>query len=167
MFIKKEWKLSKESVKRFNVIVGNGPSQGSLYDCWKQLKLQADLIREEAQEAVDAGKTEDFQEMIDAWADVWYTNTYLGQLLEAFGVDTKAVINEVCENNNQKFTQSYTYASESKEALEEKGIDCYIEEVVYQGEVYYTVRRNSDTKVMKLKHHQAPDLSKYVPDEFK
>ena len=159
--------MSKEAVKRFNVVCGNSPSQGSLYDVWKQLKQQAALVKEEALETFDASQEEDIQELIDGWADVWYVNTYLGQLLEAFGVDTKGVKDVVCANNAQKYTTSYTYAKESQEALEEKGTECYIETTVYEGETYYTVRRNEDQKVMKLKHHERPDLSVFVPQEFK
>jgi phosphoribosyl-ATP pyrophosphohydrolase len=159
--------VSKEAVKRFNVVCGNSPSQGSLYDVWKQLKQQAALVKEEALETFDASQEEGIQELIDGWADVWYVNTYLGQLLEAFGVDTKGVKDVVCANNAQKYTTSYTYAKESQEALEEKGTECYIETTVYEGETYYTVRRNEDQKVMKLKHHERPDLSVFVPQEFK
>lgn len=159
--------MSKEAVKRFNVVCGNSPSQGSLYDVWKQLKQQAALVKEEALETFDASQEEDIQELIDGWADVWFVNTYLGQLLEAFGVDTKGVKDVVCANNAQKYTTSYTYAKESQEALEEKGTECYIETTVYEGETYYTVRRNEDNKVMKLKHHERPDLSVFVPQEFK
>lgn len=158
--------MSKEDVKRFNVIASNAPSQGDLWECWKQLKRQMDLVYEEALEGKEAASEEDMLELIDAWADVWYTNTYLGQLLEAFGVNTKAVIEEVCKNNNQKFTTSYTYASESKEALEEKGVQCYIEQTVYQGTTYYTVCRCEDRKVMKLRNHESPELSKFLPKEF-
>lgn len=159
--------MSKKLVQVFNVVCGNSPSQGSLYDVWKQLKQQAALVKEEALETFDASQEEDIQELIDGWADVWYVNTYLGQLLEAFGVDTKGVKDVVCANNAQKYTTSYTYAKESQEALEEKGTECYIETTVYEGETYYTVRRNEDNKVMKLKHHERPDLSVFVPQEFK
>ena len=159
--------MSKELVKRFNVVCGNSPSQGDLWEVWKQLKQQAALVKEEALETFEASQEEDIQELIDGWADVWYVNTYLGQLLEAFGVDIKGVKDVVCANNAQKYTTSYTYAKESQEALEEKGTECYIETTVYEGETYYTVRRNEDNKVMKLKHHERPDLSVFVPQEFK
>lgn len=159
--------MSKSSVKAFNVIAGNGVVQGELWEVWKQLKQQAALVKEEALETFEASQEEDIQELIDGWADVWYVNTYLGQLLEAFGVDTKGVKDVVCANNAQKYTTSYTYAKESQEALEEKGIECYIETTVYEGETYYTVRRNEDNKVQKLKYHIRPELDKYIPDEFK
>lgn len=159
--------MSKKSVQVFNIVCGNAPSQGDLWEVWKQLKQQASLVKEEALETFDASQAEDFQELIDGWADVWYVNTYLGQLLEAFGVDTKGVKDVVCANNAQKYTTSYTYAKESQEALEEKGTECYIETTVYEGETYYTVRRNEDNKVMKLKYHERPDLSVFVPQEFK
>jgi len=159
--------VSKEQVKRFNVIAGNTPSQGDLYEVWKQLKLQASLVKEEALEMDAAASQEDMLEVIDGWADVWYTATYMEQLLGAFGVDVKKVKQEVCNNNNQKYTTSYTYALESKEHLEQQDVDCYVEEVVYEGEIYYTVRRSFDSKVLKLKHHQRPNIEQFVPSEFK
>lgn len=159
--------MSKSSVKAFNVIAGNGVVQGELWEVWKQLKQQAALVKEEGVEADDAAQAEDIVELIDAYCDVWYVNTYLGQLLEAYGVDVKGAIEAVCSNNSQKYTTSYTYAKESQEALEERGTECYIETTVYEGETYYTVRRNEDNKVMKLKHHERPDLSVFVPQEFK
>lgn len=159
--------MSKEAVKRFNIVCGNAPSQGDLWEVWKQLKQQASLVKEEGLEVDEGAQLEDMENLIKEWADVWYVNTYLGQLLEAFGVDTKGVKDVVCANNAQKYTTSYTYAKESQEALEDKGTACYIETTVYEGETYYTVRRNEDQKVMKLKHHERPDLSVFVPQEFK
>ena len=46
--------MSKEAVKRFNVVCGNSPSQGDLWEVWKQLKQQAALVKEEALETFDA-----------------------------------------------------------------------------------------------------------------
>lgn len=159
--------MSKAEVKKFNVVAGNAPSQGDLWECWKQIRSQVEFLREEVMEGVEAAQQEDMQEIIDAWADIWYVNTYLGQLLEAFGVDTKAVINEVCKNNSQKYTTSFSYAKESQECLENKGAECYIESTYYEGTDYFTVRRKEDGKVLKLKHHERPDISKFVPKEFK
>lgn len=159
--------MSKQSVKMFNVVAGNKPSNGDMWEVWKQLKQQAALVKEEALEACDAAEDQDMTEILDAYCDVWYTNTYLGQLLEAYGVDVKGAIDAVCSNNSQKYTTSYTYAKESQEALEDKGTSCYIETTVYDGDTYYTVCRNEDSKVMKLKHHEKPSLEQFVPKEFK
>lgn len=158
--------MSKSEVKKFNIIANNGVVQGDLWEVWKQLKQQAALVKEEALEACDAAEDQDMTEILDAYCDIWYTNTYLGQLLEAYGVDVKGAIEAVCSNNSQKYTTSYTYAKESQESLEEKGISCYIETTVYDGETYYTVCRNEDSKVMKLKHHEKPSLEQFVPKEF-
>ncbi|QDP50297.1 MAG: hypothetical protein Tp178MES00d2C33159851_87 [Prokaryotic dsDNA virus sp.] len=159
--------MSKSEVKRFNVITGNGVVQGDLWEVWKQLKQQAALVYEESLEGFEASRDEDIVELLDAYCDIWYTNTYLGQLLEAYGVDIKGAIEAVCSNNSQKYTTSYTYAKESQESLEEKGISCYIETTVYDGETYYTVCRNEDSKVMKLLHHEKPSLEQFVPEEMK
>ncbi|MNF10066.1 hypothetical protein D3C80_2108940 [compost metagenome] len=73
----------------------------------------------------------------------------------------------MCDNNDQKFTQVYNYAAESKESLEQQGVSCYIEDTWYGGELYYVVRRTEDNKILKLKNHVSPDISKYIPKEYK
>lgn len=159
--------MSKKDVTRFNIICGNSPSMGSDFEYWRQLRNQAERIYEEAKELLEATKAEDMLGVIDGWADVMYTNEYMDDLLKAGEVNTKAVWEAVCSNNNQKFTTSYTYALESKESLEGQGVDCFIEETFYEGETYYTVRRMGDLKILKLKHHEGPDIQKYLPEEFK
>lgn len=159
--------MSKSDVRKFNCISNNAPSQGSLYDVWKQLKNQASFIQSESEELSEGCKLEDMENVIKEWADVKYTLVYMEQLLQAFGVDTSAAFEAVCENNNSKFTQSYVYAQESQEHLDSKGVDCYVESTVYEGETYYTVRRSEDGKVLKLKHYESLDLSHLVPVEFR
>lgn len=159
--------MSKREVTKFNIICGNAPSMGTELEYWRQLKNQAKRVYEEAKELLDAVEAEDMLGVIDGWADVMYTNEYMDDLLSAAGVNTKGVWDDVCTNNNQKFTTSYSYALASKENLEEQGVECFIEQTVYEGEIYYTVRRNEDMKILKLKNHEKPDIEKYVPEEFK
>jgi hypothetical protein len=156
-----------QRVKMFNTMAGNSPSNGSLLDCWKQLKLQQSLVAEEAMEGDEACKVEDATELLDAAIDVFVVNTYLLQLLEGMGFDVEGATNEVLANNEQKFSSSYSYAAESKESLEEKGVPCYVEETTYNGVQYFCCKRESDGKIQKLKMHKRPELEKYVPLEFK
>jgi hypothetical protein len=140
---------------------------GTDYEYWQQLKNQAKRVYEEAKELLEAVEAEDMQQVLDGFLDVRYTNEYMEDLLVAGEVDTKKSWESVCNNNDQKFTTSYTYAMESKEALEAKGVECYVDQTQYEGEIYYVCRRDEDNKVLKLKHHESPDLSLFVPEEFK
>jgi len=159
--------VSNYRVTKFNVISGNAPHMGADYEYWKQLKHQAERVYEEAKELLDACEEENMQAVLDGFLDVRYTNEYMEDLLIAGEVDTKKAWDAVCENNDSKFTTSYTYAAESKECLADKGEECYVESVQYDGELYYTVKRNVDNKVMKLKHHESPDIGKFVPEVYK
>lgn len=159
--------MSYREITKFNAIAGNSPSMGSELEYVNQLKNQARLVYEEVCELMEAVDSENFTEILDAFLDIRYTNEYMEDLLVAGEFNVKAAWGVVCANNAQKYTTSYTYAKESQEALEEKGTECYIETTVYEGETYYTVRRNEDQKVMKLKHHERPDLSVFVPQELK
>lgn len=46
-------------------------------------------------------------------------------------------------------------------------VDCYLDSTTYEGTLYYVIRRVSDNKILKLKHHEGPDLSVFIPSEFK
>lgn len=159
--------MSNYRVTRFNHIAGNTPHLGADYEYWQQIKNQASRVLEEAQELYDAAQAEDMIGVVDGFADVRYTNEYVEDLLIAGEVETKKAWDAVCNNNDQKFTTSYTYASESKEALEQLDVDCYLDSTTYEGTLYYVIRRVHDNKILKLKHHESPDLSIFVPKEFK
>lgn len=158
--------MSKAEVKKFNYGIGSAPSMGNGYEAWKQLKLQAKLILEEANELVTACEEEDMVEALDAYCDVQYLNTWLEHLLYSFGCDTKKALDAVCENNTSKITTSYTYALMSKEVLEDNDVPCYIDQTVYEGETLYCVKRSEDGKVLKLADHKRPTLEMYVNKEF-
>lgn len=160
--------MSKKEVVRFNYGINNQPSMGDQYEVWKQLKLQAKLILEEANELIEATEQEDMVETLDAYCDIQYLNTWLEHLLYSFGCNTDKAFAEVCQNNSSKITTSYTYAQTSKEYLEKfQGGEYYIDSTTYEGETLYCVKRSEDGKVMKLKSHDRPKLEQYVIDEFK
>ncbi len=160
--------MSKKEVVRFNYGINNAPSMGDQYEVWKQLKLQAKLLLEEVNELVEAAEQEDMLETLDAYCDIEYLSTWLEHLLYSFGNETKKAFGEVCQNNSSKITTSYSYASLSKELIEETtGVECYIDSTTFEGELLYTVKRSSDGKVMKLANHERPDLIKFVAKEFK
>lgn len=159
--------MSNSRVTRFNVICGNAPHMGTDYEYWKQIKNQAKRVLEEAQELYDNAEAENILGVLDGWADVKYTNEYMEDLLVAGEVNTKKAWDAVCDNNDQKFTTSYTYAKESQDLLESNGVECYIDSITYEGTLYYAVKDIAENKVRKLLHHESPDIAKYVSQEFK
>ncbi len=159
--------MSNYRVTKFNIITGNAPHLGTDYEYWQQIKNQAKRVYEEAKELLEAAEQENMQDVLDGFLDVRYTNEYMEDLLIAGEVETKKAWEAVCTNNDSKYTTSYTYALESKEVLEEAGVECYIDQTQYEGEIYYVCRRNEDNKVLKLRLHQSPDLSAFLPKDFK
>lgn len=159
--------MSNQRVTRFNVICGNAPHMGTDYEYWRQIREQASRILEEAEELYKSAQEEDMQGVLDGFLDVRYTNEYMEDILVAGDVDTKKGWDIVCFNNDQKFTTSYSYAAESKESLEEKGVECYLDSTNYEGQTYYVVRRSEDNKILKLKFHENPSLEKCIPEIYK
>ena len=159
--------MSRKDCIKFGHAIGNIPTCGGHWEVWKQISSQALLIAEECQEMQDAMEAQDITEMMDAVMDIKFLNTYLEYLLECYGCNVKGAWESVCANNLGKTTPSYTYAQMSLDKLEEAGTECYIDCIVFEGETVYTVKRKSDSKVMKLMNHVRPDLEKFVPEELK
>lgn len=155
--------MSNYRVTRFNHLCGNAPSMGTEYEWWKQVRQQAERIKEEAEELYEAAWREDLGAVLDGYLDVKYTNEYMDDLLTANNVKTQDAFTAVCDNNDSKFTNSYTYACDSQQFHENKGVPCYIESVVFEGETWYCIRRNEDGKVLKPKHFSSVDLTPYLP----
>lgn len=160
-----------ERITKFNHIAGKAPlgfsREASEEDIWKQIEDQVERVYEEAKEMRDAVKERNMTEVLDGHLDVWYTNSYIQDLLQAINVDVKGAKVVVVENNDSKYTTSREYAEISARIYLEDDIDVYIDPYVYDNVLYYTVKRVEDNKVMKLKDHQRPELEKHVPDEWK
>lgn len=157
-------------ITKFNYIVGKPPLAGITENehlVWKQIEEQAARVLEEAKEMMKACRERNMQEILDGFVDVWYTNEYMEDLLLACGVDTKTAKNEICNNNDQKYTTSWNLAEDTRMEYFDKATATVVDEVEYEGETYYTVLRAEDNKVMKLKGHVPPNINKCVPDEWK
>lgn len=155
------------SIRKFNSIAGNYNFNGTLLECWQMLKRQTKLVEEELLETKEAASLEDATELLDGAADIYVTLIGLMQMLEGLNFKVDDALEAVCANNSQKFTTSYSYASISKEALEDKEPDMqfHICDTTYEGEIYYTVK-DQNGKIRKLKSHQRPDIGQFVNKEF-
>lgn len=158
--------MSNIRVTRFNHVVGNPPvGFDDKERFWNQIKLQASLILEEAKELYDAAEDRDIVEVIDGSTDVWYLREYVDNLLQEVGIDVYKAKEMVCDNNDQKFTTSPEYASASSQEYEIGTTE--VKDSEFENVKYYTVRRKTDGKVLKLIDHEKPDLSKLVSDELR
>lgn len=156
---------NKQRVDLFNFLKGNAPvGTYNREDFWKQIQEQAALILEKAKEQYEAAMNFDLVEVIDGFCDVDYLQEYQATLLKAAGVMLECSKDTVSLNNAQKYTVVYEFAVQSAEALKEKGEDVYINEAVYEGQVYYIVNRTSDNKVMKLLKHVPPNIASTIPE---
>lgn len=156
--------MSDRRITKFNAIKGDEPvGFEDRKSFWKQAKAQAGLVLEEAMELYQAALEEDLQEYLDGTTDVWYLNEYVDDLLKAVGINTSEAKQMVCDNNLSKFTQSELFADLSCQALKDSGTDCRVEEVEYEGELYYVIKRIPDNKVLKLRNHISPELGKCIP----
>lgn len=157
--------MVNERIAKFNKIVGNAPAeQHEKEKFWQQAILQAKLIQEEANEMVEACLNRDLVEMVDAWCDVDYLQNHAENMLGTVGVLLYQAKDQVCLNNDSKYTTSLELATMSKDHQNKNGNPCYIEDVEYRGDTYFILKRMSDGKVMKLLGHQPPNIRSSIPD---
>lgn len=128
---------------------------------WKDVEDQIGLILEEVKETKEAAELGDAPELLKETVDVVVTLFNLLEKLERAGFDLGKALEMVCENNLLKVTTNYTKAKETLDALGED--HHYLETVIMQGELWYSVKRNSDNKIMKLRGHPRVDLIDCVP----
>lgn len=157
------------SVARFNYIVGNPPKgyEGGREEVWEQIEFQAELILEEAKELLEAAKSRNMVEVLDGYLDVWFTNSYIKELLEACGVDTLTGKDEVVSSNEMKFTTNFGLALSSQDKYKSEGVETLIFSKEYEGQEFHCVKRESDGKVLRLNWHIEPGLEICVPEEWK
>lgn len=153
----------KERISKFNHIIGNSPST-DVDAFWEQVELQASLVLEEAIEQYEAAKNRDLVELVDGDCDVHYLQTYVDELIENINIPLKVAMDMVVVNNDQKYTKHESMAHISKMIHCDNGVECYVEKVEFEGDVYFTVKRSSDGKVMKLKDHVSPNIRATIPD---
>lgn len=156
---------TKSRVLKFNTLAGNAPVGLEDVDkFWKQLEFQATLILEEAKEFLEAVESRDLENAVKEACDVDYVYTYAEVILEHAGVNMGVAKDMVAMNNDQKYTLSEELAEQSAHALEEGGVGTYIDEVEWEGDTIYMVKRYSDGKILKLLEHVDPTVGATIPD---
>lgn len=157
----------KEAVRKFNTIAGK--LSPDLVDnpekMWEALLGSAERAYEEAKEMLEAAKNKDIKEFLDGLVDVKYTEAHAQLLLEMLGVDVIGAGEEVCKNNNMKFFNILDDAMTTARTYSTQDQECREEEVVYEGERLYVVKRVKDNKVMKPIGHPSPMIEEFIPKE--
>ena len=152
-----------EQIVNFNEKVGNKHHEYDTLDFWRALENQSKLMVEESKEGLEASRTNDAIESLDALADEFFVWAWKAAMLQKQGFDVEGAIQAVCSNNATKYFDSYYLAVESKEQLEEKyDQEMFIETSVVNGIPFYCVK-NASGKVMKGVNYVPVDLSEYVP----
>lgn len=148
----------------FNYKCGNKVPEYDTLDYWRALENQSGLMVEESSEGVDAARMNDPIESIDALADELFVIAWKIEMLQKSGFDVEGALQAVIDNNAKKVFNSFYEACAAKEQIEMvKDEECFVETSVYNGLPFYTVRRQSDNKIMKAIDFVPVDLSEYVP----
>lgn len=161
---KKEKEKELNPVVKFNEVTGNRASyEDSTLTKIKQIQQVAALLLEEARELKNAADSLNYVEVLDGALDVKYVLTNVLDTLSQYGFKVDEGWNEVCLNNELKYTNSLDLVKQWSKLQETK------HDIVgnqFEGELYYHLSRTSDGKVIKQVNHPKVKLEYYVPDEF-
>lgn len=151
---------SLESVRAWNLKCAKQPAQLFTPEYWKALDNQAARLKEEVDELVDAIKARDRKEAVDALADIQYV---LNGAVFQSQHDHEGAMQAVCENNDLKYSASRSEAEQWAGEIEKKtGESVHVKAGQYEGRTYYSVHRDSDSKIMKPVNHPKVDLSPFI-----
>lgn len=151
---------SLESVCAWNLKCAKKPAPIFTPEYWKALENQAERILEEAQELVTAIKERDRKETVDALADLQYV---LDGAIFQSQHDHEGAMKAVCENNDLKYSTSRSEAEQWAGDIEKKtGDSVHVAAGDFEGRNYYSVHRDSDSKIMKPVGHPKVDLTPFI-----
>lgn len=135
-----------KDVQEFNEVCNNLPDVD-----YESINLQISICFEEMSEVIESFEELDIVNLAKEVADLQVTVFGLVQKLEAVGVDMGGVLNEVCQNNLQKFLpqgEALQYNSEYTASLNQKH--------------QRWILKNAAGKVMKPSNYQKADVSRFV-----
>lgn len=144
-------------VHQWNAKAGLTPAERFSPEYWKALSNQAERLQEELDELKRAIRLRDTVEVLDGQVDIDFVLqgfTYLSQF------DHDKSLERVSDNNDLKLTKSF---HQGMIWLEEHGEANPTEHFIllateFDGEVFYSVHRESDNKVIKPLDHPAVNL---------
>lgn len=146
----------KEQVFKWNDIA-QVPQSREMVD------LYAALIEEEFLEFKEAYTDNNYADMVDACIDLLVV--IYGEL-RAMQVDVERAEEEVMESNFSKFARIRATAVAGKQFYYRKGVEAYIDEVKYKGDIFYILRRSLDNKILKPAVYTEPDWSWLTPPKY-
>lgn len=125
--------------------------------------LYIKLIEEEYQELMEAAADGNFQEIVDAAIDLKWV---IDGLLLMLQVDIGVAENTVVQSNFSKWCYGEDIAQASVAEYANKGVDAYYEQLDFNSEKYYIIKRNEDNKILKPVTYQKPDWGHLVPPDW-
>ncbi len=146
----------------FNLLGGKSPSSDPNSIQFRDDMLnQIDRVQEELNELRKAVEANNKLEILDGVVDVNVCSLYMGEILFEAGYKIDGACLEVARNNMTKITENFSTASATAEKYGEG--HCYIDSVRYNESIYYTVKRNSDNKILKPFNYSSVDLKQFLP----
>lgn len=149
-----------EKIYKMNSLIGHRGGQPNTSEFWSQIRNQTERVVEEVNETLDAAIDEDTVGMLDGMSDILVTAIGLYQKLAQFGYPVEEALERVCDNNLTKFHETAEEANETVQFYRDFIVETFVRMVTLNnGEVYYSVIRKSDGKLLKPKYYQSVDLS--------
>ncbi len=150
----------QEDIYSFNRVAGNAEKVTQ-----KDFVAQMKCLKEEVQELNDEIQAwNDPANLVKETLDVLYVAVGILQKLDTLGIDTSFAMQEIAENNLEKFPKRLDVAISSVIALEEQGHQVKHE---YNAEYDCYTLRDSNGKVRKPLTYHSVDIHNCIPVGFK
>lgn len=161
----KEFESFYEKVNLMNHLTKKELSEGAcLGEFFHVVKNQAERVLEEAKETIEASEDADIAGVLDGVVDILVTALPLIKMAETVGYDVEGAMHAVADNNLTKLTKNYSVAFNTVNKFNKHSRVAYIDEIIYNGEKVYCVKRIEDDKYLKPEGYVSVDLTEYWKD---
>ncbi len=150
-------------VAEWNRRVGKNPHKVGTQGYWVALKQAADLIAEELAEVYEGIQNRDLANVVKEGSDL---DVVVAGLNYQIASNYPLAIDAVLSNNDLKYTEDRAEAEAALEYHKKLGNLVRLELVISDEEdkIFFSVRRNSDDKIMKFPNHPKTSLEDAVPE---
>lgn len=153
-------KSNLERVVEWHKRCGKNPAPIGSDAYWEALAQQAERVMEELREVMVEIRDRNLSKLVSEVCDLDFTSLGMAMMVQH---PHQECMDRIFASNDSKYTRYQLVAEDAARMHSEKGVDCRIVEC----DGYFSVHRNSDDKILKLRDFVGADVSDLIPEYAK
>lgn len=153
-------KSNLERVTEWHKRCGKHPAPIGSEAYWHALALQAERVMEELKEVMVEIRNRDLSKLVSEVCDLDFTTNGMAMMVQH---PHQECMNRIFASNDMKYTQYQMVAEDAARMYVGRGVSCR----VVESDGFFSVHRNSDDKILKLRDFVGADMTDLIPEYVK